>query len=354
MLKKKNIILLTSFFLLTGVLIRLYFVLQSETPIKTVLNSRQIFNRSNPGLSPTPMPFSELTIDYLRTREYVSSLGSLNQLNDFADYTSYLTSFDSEGFKVNALMTRPKGLMPAGGWPAVIFIHGYIQPRQYSTSQNYYDYVDYLARNALAVFKIDLRGHGTSEGEPGGAYYNSDYIIDVLNAYSALGKADFINGNKIGLWGHSMAGNVVMRSLAAKPSIPAAVIWAGAVYTYTDLAEYGIDDNSYRPPENDSERQRRRRELFANYGQPAEGHAFWKLVAPTNYLSDLKGAVEIHHAVNDNVVDIGYSRNLSNLLKEAGIPAELHEYNSGGHNLTGPVFGKAMQRTVNFFLEYLK
>jgi dipeptidyl aminopeptidase/acylaminoacyl peptidase len=153
-----------------------------------------------------------------------------------------------------------------------------------------------------------LRGHGSSEGEASGAYYSGDYIIDTLNAVSALQAADFVNKDKIGLWGHSMAGNVVLRTIAAQPDIQAAVIWGGAVYTYQDLQEYGIDDNSYRPPTQTSERNRRREELFVAHGQFTPDSDFWKAVAPTNYLTDIQTPIQLHHAVNDEVVSISTLR----------------------------------------------
>lgn len=174
-------------------------------------------NNNNPKQAitptPTPLPFRELTIPYLREREYKSALGDLQKSYEAPNYSTHITSYDSDGLKIYGLLTKPQGKMPAGGWPAVVFVHGYIPPTQYQTTQQYYDYIDYLARNGLVVFKIDLRGHGNSEGESSGAYYSSDYVIDVLNAYSALQKSSFVNPAKIGLWGHSMAGNVVMRTL---------------------------------------------------------------------------------------------------------------------------------------------
>ncbi|MCR4324341.1 MAG: alpha/beta fold hydrolase [Candidatus Curtissbacteria bacterium] len=304
--------------------------------------------------TPSPFPFQELTIPYLKSRKYDSNLGSLERVSENANYISYLTSYESDGLRINAQLTEPKGPRPEGGWPAVIFIHGYIPPGQYQTLTNYSSYVDYLSKNGLAVFKIDLRGHANSEGEPGGAYYSSDYVIDALNAYSALQKAQFVNPDKIGLWGHSMAGNVVFRSLAAKPEIPAVVIWAGAGYTYSDIREFGIDDDSYRPPPSDTERQRRRRELFDTYGDFNAESSFWEQVAPTNYLGEMKGAVQLNHATNDNVVSVRYSRNLTNLLKDAGVRHELHEYGGGGHNFSGASFNAAMQNTVTFFQENLR
>lgn len=303
---------------------------------------------------PTPIPFYDITIPYLREKTYTSNLGNLEVSYQGSNYMAYLTSFTSDGLRINGLLTQPKREKPAKGWPAIIFIHGYIPPKQYKTTQQYYDYVDYLARNGFVVFKIDLRGHGNSEGEANGAYYSSDYIIDVLYAYAALQSSGFVNPEKIGLWGHSMAGNVVMRSFAAKPEIPAVVIWAGAVYTYTDFREYGIQDNSYQPRPTDSQSTRKRNEIFEKYGQFDPNNIFWKQIVSTNYLLGLKGAIQINHAVDDPVVSIKYSRNLNLLLDKTSIVHELNEYPSGGHNITGLSFNQAMQNTVEFFDKYLK
>jgi len=300
-----------------------------------------------------PDPFRELTIPYLRSRNYDSSLGERTRLSQNSSYTSYLTSYDSDGLKINSLLTIPQGEEPEGGWPAIIFIHGYIPPSLYETQSNYSAYVDYLAENGFVVFKIDLRGHDNSQGGASGAYYSGDYIIDTLNARAALAKSDFVNPEKIGLWGHSMAGNVAMRSLAVQPDIPAVVIWAGAVYTYEDMQALGLNDNSYRPPQESSERRRKREELRAVHGDFDKESPFWKQVPPTNYLDKIRGAIEIHHATDDPVVSVEYSRNLMNILDKTSISHQLYEYSSGGHNIEGASFNQAMQRTVEFFEEEL-
>lgn len=304
--------------------------------------------------SPTPFPFQELTIPYLRARQYKSELGALSKYSEDHDFNSYLTHYSSDGLKINGLLTIPKEEMPKGGFPAIVFVHGYIAPSIYKTTERYQDYVNYLASSGFVVFKIDLRGHGESEGEASGAYYSSDYIVDTLNAYSALQNSDFVNPGKIGLWGHSMAGNVTLRSFVAKPDIPAVVIWAGAGYTYQDLQDYRINDNSYRPPAANSQRQKSRQKLRETYGEFNSENEFWKQVSPINYLSDLKGAIELNHAVNDNVVSVEYSRNLNKLLNETLVVHEFNEYPSGGHNISGNYFSVAMEKTVNFYNKYLK
>jgi dipeptidyl aminopeptidase/acylaminoacyl peptidase len=302
----------------------------------------------------TQGPYQEMTIPYLRERTYSSKLAASELLANSESYTSYLTGYSSDGLRINALLTKPAGLHPKNGWPAIVFIHGYIPPTLYQTQENYVDYVDFLANNGFVVLKIDLRGHGYSDGQPGGGYYGTDYVVDALNAYAALQSTSFVNKNAIGMWGHSMAGNIVLRSLAVRPTIPAAVIWAGAVYSYTDQRKYGINDQSYRPPNTTSTQQSRRRELYDKVGSPSATSEFWRQVAPTSYLSDLKGAIEIHHAEDDDVVNIGYSRDLIELLDKTSVPHEFYTYQSGGHNITGSSFTLAMSRTVKFFKKYLK
>lgn len=334
------------------VLVAVFVVFEQKIPGDGAVISPNVKSDA-PEAFPTPFPFQEMTIPYLRTVKFESKLGNLTSYSENANYNSYLTSYDSEGFQVNGLLTVPNGDAPIGGWPAIVFVHGYIPPQNYRTTSNYADYVDYLARNGFVVFKIDLRGHGDSEGEPGGGYYSGDYIADVLNARAALQDYSAVNPSRIGFWGHSMAGNVVSRAMAAAPDTPAISIWGGAVYTYTDFSEYQIEDNSYQPPSEDSPVRRRRNELFEKYGAFDPKSEFWSQVPMTNYLDEVEGAIQLNHAVNDDVVDIRYSRNFAEILDDAGITYEIHEYESGGHNITGAAFTEAMQNTVEFFKKYL-
>ena len=304
------------------------------------------------NIVPTPFPFQEMTIPALSSRTYESRLGSLEELSENVNYSSFLTSYDSDGLKINGLLTIPKTKNGGEKFPAIVFVHGYISPGEYKTSENYVSYMDYLAKSGFVVFKIDLRGHASSEGEAGGAYYSDDYIVDTLNAVEALRSSEFVDPDMIGLWGHSMGGNVVFRSFVAG-NIPAVVIWAGAGYTYSDLQEYMINDNSYRPQPTDSPWSRERQKLRDTYGNFDSGHWFWKQIPATNYLNGVTGAVQLHHAVDDNVVSVEYSRNLIKVLDGSGIKHDLNEYQSGGHNLTGTSFNQAMQKTIDFFKDNL-
>lgn len=305
---------------------------------------------------PTPFPVgNELTIAALLAREIAgSSVNIEEQLADGANYAQYIASYLSEGNKIYGLLTVPFGDAPPGGHKAIVFIHGYIPPDIYRTTERYVAYVDALARAGFVVFKIDLRGFGNSEGEPSGAYFSPGYSIDAIAALKSLQTLSYVDPEGIGLWGHSMAGNVTLRAMLVEPAIQAGVIWAGAVYSYDDFSRYAIDDPSYSPTAAaTTASQRNGRLIRETYGPPDTSVPFWQAVSLTAHLDLLEAPVQLHHATNDDVVNIGYAADLAAALEAAGKVYEFHQYESGGHNLNSPAFTTAMQRTIEFFREHL-
>jgi hypothetical protein len=167
----------------------------------------------------------EITIDYLRDLEITGSeITFEEQLPNGANYYQHLVSYISEGNKIFGLLTIPFPEPPEGGYKAIVFNHGYIPPAAYRTTERYTAYVDHLASNGFVVLKIDYRGHGQSQGEPSGTYFSSAYTIDAIAALKSLQTMDIIDPQGIGMWGHSMAGNLVLRAMLIEPDIKAGVI----------------------------------------------------------------------------------------------------------------------------------
>ena len=301
----------------------------------------------------------EITIQYLQQLEINGSeITFEQQLADRSNYHQHVVSYLSEGNKIYGLLTIPFGEPSEGGFKAIVFNHGYIPPTAYRTTERYTAYVDYLARNGFVVFKIDYRGHGQSQGEPSGSYFSPGYTIDAITALKSLQTLDFIDPQGIGMWGHSMAGNLVLRAMLVEPQVKAGVIWAGAVYSYDDFAQYGITDNTYRPPATPETEQtpsprRRSQQIFEVYGRPDTSVEFWRAVSLTENIQYLNNPLQLHHALDDNVVNVAYSIDLAAVLQENGKEYSLFTYEGGGHNLTSPYFEQAMQRTVEFFRENL-
>jgi fermentation-respiration switch protein FrsA (DUF1100 family) len=301
----------------------------------------------------------ELTIEYLRDLEISGSeIIFEEKLADRSNYYQYLVSYISQGNKIYGLLTIPFGDPPEGGFKAIVFNHGYIPPTTYRTTERYRPYVDYLARSGFVVFKIDYRGHGQSEGEPSGSYFSPGYTIDSITALKSLQMMEIIDPQGIGMWGHSMAGNLVLRAMLIEPDIQAGVIWAGAVYSYDDFVTYGINDTSYRPPATPeggegTDRRRQSQIIFDTYGRPDTQVEFWKAVSLTENIEFLTSPLQIHHAEDDTVVNIAYSFDLAVVLQQNGKQYEFYTYEGGGHNLVSPYFDQAMLRTVEFFRDNL-
>lgn len=298
---------------------------------------------------------NELTIAALRELEIEGSEILVEEaLPDGFNYSQYIASYTSEGNKIYGLLTIPWGDPPEGGFKAIVFNHGFIPPADYRTTERYVAYVGNLAAAGFVVFKIDMRGHGDSEGEPQGSYFSPGYTIDAISALKSLQQMDIVDPDGIGMWGHSMAGNLVLRAMLMEPDIKAGVIWAGAVYSYDDMTRYAISDPSFTPSVSEQfPRRRMGRVLRETYGQPNTTEPYWKAVSLTEHLEYLNSPLQLHHALNDDVVNIGYSYDLSSVLLANDRFHEFYTYEGGGHNISSPYFEEAMRRTILFFQTHL-
>jgi len=336
------------------------FPTSTESPVITP--TLLITATDTPVPTPTEIIFEvgqELTIKYLRELEIEGSeIVFHERLSPGYSYARHLVSYTSEGYRIYGLLTIPFAEPPEGGFKGIIFNHGYIPPDSYRTTERYLAYVDYLARSGFVVFKIDYRGHGDSEGFPSGSYFSAGYTIDAITALKSLQTLDFIDPGGVGMWGHSMAGNLVLRAMLVEPEIKAGVIWAGAVYSYEDFLNYGISDHTYRPPAipgdlEQDEHLRGTRAVFEVYGWPDSSQPYWQAVSLTENIDYLNSPLQVHHAEDDPVVDINYSYGLAGVLLEHGKTYEFYPYEGGGHNLISPWFDQAMLRTVKFFQDNL-
>ena len=276
-----------------------------------------------------------------------------SELERGANYRRYYASYLSESLKIYALLTIPDGEQPPSGWPAIVFNHGYIPPDQYRTTERYIAYVDWLARSGYIVFRIDYRGHDRSEGAARGAYGDTGYTLDVLNAVASLQRFPQVDPNRIGMWGHSMGGYLTLRAMVISPDIRAGVIWAGVVASYPDLLTRWRRGGASTPVPSTSAARRWRLDWSSLYGSPEENPGFWNGISANSYLADLSGPLQLHHGTADESVPLEFSAILYEQLQQAGKPAEFYTYPGDNHNLS-QFFSQAMTRTIQFFDRHLK
>ena len=131
-----------------------------------------------------------------------------------------------DGVSIAATLYVPDGTPPAGGWPAIVFMHGLSQTRQVSSAlAEGYGFTG----GSYAVLTFDARGHGESGGLVG--IDGPREVADIRAVRDWLAARPNVSDTKIGAWGISLGGGGVFNSLVA------GVPWAAVVtvQTWTDL-----------------------------------------------------------------------------------------------------------------------
>ncbi|MFC4425144.1 alpha/beta hydrolase family protein [Deinococcus navajonensis] len=278
-----------------------------------------------------------ISLAALRARSYPGSpLKVKRSLPAGINYSRQVVSYQSDGLTIYALLTVPTGPAPQGGWPAIVFNHGYIPPNEYRTTERYVAYQDAFARSGFVTLKSDYRGHGASEGEARGGYNDPGYTVDVLNAASSLKQDRRVNPRRLGLWGHSMGGQLSLRAMLVDPDLKAASLWAGVMASYDVLATDWNRVPGTPAPELDALNRR-----------------YLRLLSPNAALTDLRGRpLQLHHGTADEDVPYSFQQSLARDLRAAGQPFEAYRYPGDNHNLSRNL-GLALRRSVAFFKQHL-
>src|SRR5581483_11377151 len=234
-------------------------------------------------------------------------------LSPGSNYKEYLASYKSDGLKIYALLTIPTSVKPNGGYPVILFNHGYIPPATYSTGQSYQVMVEPLASAGYIVFKPDYRGNGNSQGSPAQIYISPDYATDSLNALSAIKNFKDANAEKIGVLGHSMGGNITLHELVVSKDIKAAELLSGVVGNETELLNWwnhrfitnsisGNDLNTYYIL----------KQMISSYGTPSTNPTYWNSIDPTKFIETIQVPIQIQVGSADEEVPQTFSINLKN------------------------------------------
>lgn len=223
----------------------------------------------------------DLTIEGLRSRDYGSKLGIEERRSFRYGKTALFASYKSDGLKNYARIDIPTTAMPEGGYPIVIFGHGWIGEAAApgwnfgaSDTSMYGDMVDSYRERGFVVVSPGYRGHGTVNGVAAegieflksydnGSYLSSMfYAIDILNLLEGINSLDEISWDKwnenknlkfnyrnINLVAHSQGGDAALAALAVSGKggttnkFAHASIWSGTfpdrltqVNTYNAMA----------------------------------------------------------------------------------------------------------------------
>jgi uncharacterized protein len=344
---KKNYVYLIAlflFFLFTAIFFVFFYVKEPVmAPTQNTIENRAVEREDDDAQKNMDIEPYAMSIEALRTNVYPGGQFEIEQqLANGLNYTQYIASYRSEGLKIYGLLTIPRTSVPENGFPAIVFVHGYIPPDQYSTTGDYPIYQATLAREGFVTFKPDLRGHGRSEGSPVSAHFSEKYVVDVLNAIAYIKDHPKANPEKIGYWGHSNGGQIGLRVAVIDPDVKAFALWAGVVGSYEDMFETYLKSIPFL---NDRENP-----LILQHGPPSAKNDFWLAIEPFNYLSDITAPVHLHHGTNDQSVPLVLSESLDSALREENKQVELFRYSGDDHNISQNAT-RAWQRTIDFYQE---
>jgi len=258
-----------------------------------------------------------------------------------------VVSFDVkvDGITEFAMLEQPSSKPPAGGYPAIILCHGYVNPADYDTMNAYSADMDFYANKGYVVVKPDFRGQGLSEGhgQPNSAYYSMDYNIDLMSLISSLKLTEGIDKSNLNLWGHSMGAYLALRAAVMSKDIKNTILLSTPGGSLRDIYL------SYVPPsdENNLPALKTRSDVFSKYGTPAENPGFWQKASASSYLDQMVSKVQINVGADDTIVPPRLSADLDTALTQAHKTHQYFIYDGEGHGL-GNVRPLIWSRSIKF------
>jgi dipeptidyl aminopeptidase/acylaminoacyl peptidase len=294
--------------------------------------------------SPSPDPEAKYSIRSLKERSYGEGEIQLEKvLTEKDNFVSYLISYKSDGLKIYGQLNIPKSQKP---YPIVILAHGYYNPATFTTGTGTNREAEYFAKEGFLTIAPDFRGFGQSEDQLDESHlFRIDYTIDLLNLIASMKKTDwdFLDKEKIAIWGHSMGGGLAERVAIVSEDIRAFSIF-GPVESdaWDDFSRFSRNYPQIR------------QEVIEKFGDKEKSVDFWQKVSPISYVKEITAVFQIHHGTNDQTIPISASEKFHQALLSAGKKSEFFRYEGADHIFSGAAWEEAMEKTTNFFNTYLK
>lgn len=300
------------------------------------------------------------SIDELRAEKRKVALVFVGKIDGGPGFDAFLYSYKSAGLKVHAMVAMPHAPKPANGFPLLVANHGHHpEPPNYGITADgknwrpgdYYRRIPELfVAEGFMVVMPDFRGHNNSEGfeYTEGMLESSYYTEDVLNLLAGLESLDGFDSENIFMWGHSMGGEVTLRSLLATDRVKGASMWSSVGGDIWDQSYYY---SRYSDPTafDSSETPKSVIESLRGTIAMLDDDFDHRGSEPLLHLEYLTTPIIIQHSVDDRGAAYSWSELLAKELYMRGNKYDFYSYAGEDHLFSNGDMELAVKRDATFF-----
>jgi len=271
-------------------------------------------------------------------------------------FSSYVFYFYAEDPQNKSSMKKASGLLTVpneeGEYPVILQIRGYVDREVYSTGVGTKRSAEVFARNGFISLSPDFLGYGESENPSDKSieerFQTYSTVLSLLSSLKNLNDA-FKNKEiqisadttKLGFWGHSNGGQIVLSVLEITQKNIPTVLWAPVTKPFPYSILYFTDEFE--------DEGKALRKVIADFEKDYDVFDY----SPTRYYDRIRAPLQVHQGTNDDAVPVAWSNELIEKLDALEIENEYFVYLGADHNLLGG-WDTAISRSISFYREKLK
>jgi dipeptidyl aminopeptidase/acylaminoacyl peptidase len=255
-------------------------------------------------------------------------------------------NWTNDQFNVQGWLLSPLTIEPGKKYPMVVVVHGgpaaAATPRFVSQGDEASSIVRDLTSKGYFVFMPNPRGsfgQGAAFGSANKRDFGGGDWRDILAGVDAVEKAAPVDGQRLGLMGHSYGGFMTMWGVTHSQRFKAAVAGAGIANWISYYGQNGIDQW-----------------MIPFFGASAyDDPAIYRAASPIESIKAAKTPTLIYVGERDVECPPAQSTEFWHGLKAMGTPTSLVIYDGEGHSIRKPEHQRDQRaRTLAWFDRYLK
>ena len=227
-----------------------------------------------------------------------------------------------DGLRIPGWYAHPRGPAPAGGFPAIMWVHGGPSAQ---TRAGFRPDIQMLLSQGFAVLMPNARGstgYGRAYMEADEVAKRPDFMADLAAGRAWLAAQPGIDGARIGIMGQSYGGWAVLAAVTLQPTLwKAAVDYYGIADFVTLLERTGPWRRDHRARE---------------YGFPATDAALFRAISPIHHIDQVVAPMLLLHGDRDPRVPMHESDQFAEALALRQKPVTYEKFTYAGHGFIRP------------------